>query len=156
TKNTNDFHIVLKYSDGTPINPSDFDFTITADNAVLDHSNKIVAQGAPLTYQPHSFDTTRADNLIKANFTVGRLQSDCDATLKVASKATGDKAITLDLLRYIDQIKDDDLPGASLNEYLDRQDDWTIEFTLDRESDKLFGMTFTINDWTIVINNYDL
>lgn len=156
TKNTNNFHVVLRYSDGTPISASDFDCYITADNSVLDHANNIVAQGTPLTYKPYSYDSTRADNILRANFTVGRLQNGCDATLRVIPANSSMQGITLDLLKYLDQIKGNDLPGASLDDYLDRQDDWTIEFILNRESDKLFGLTFKINDWTLVINKFDL
>ncbi|MDE5773519.1 MAG: FimB/Mfa2 family fimbrial subunit [Muribaculaceae bacterium] len=156
TKNTNAIHLVLKYADNSPIRANYFTYTITADNALLDHANNIVKQNDAVVYHPYGFDTTRAEeNIVKANFAVGRLQSDIDTHLTVKTRY-GDTVLDLDLMKYLAQVKELELKDASLDEYLDRQDEWTLEFTLQPEDDKIAGLTFKINDWEIIINNFNL
>lgn len=159
TRNINNFHVVLSYADGSTIKADDYRFSITADNAVTDHANNIVKQGEPVVYMPHSFDTTRAGEegaSIKANITTGKLETDSEATLKVTTKDGSTTAVNIDLMEYLAKISADDMPGASLQDYLDCQNDWTLEFTLEPESDKIAGLTFKINDWIVVINNFNL
>lgn len=156
TKNTNAFHVVLKYADNSSIRSDYFTYSITADNALLDHANNIVKQNDVVIYHPYGFDTTRAqENIVKANFAVGRLQSDTETHLTVKTKY-GNTVVDIDLMQYLAKVKEYELKDASLNEYLDRQDEWTLEFTLEPEGDKIAGLTFKINDWEIIINNFNL
>lgn len=159
TRNVNNFHVVLSYSDGSTIAADDYHFTITADNAVTDHANNIVKQGESVVYYPHSFDTIRAGEegaSVKANITIGRLEADTEATLKVTTKDGQTVPVYIDLMEYLAKISKDDMPGGSLQDYLDCQNDWTLEFTLEPESDKIAGLKFKINDWIVVINNFKL
>lgn len=169
TKNTNDIHVVLKYSDGSPIDARDFDISISADNAATDHANAILPSGAPVTYRPHTYDATRAvslsgnsdatradANTSSASLSLAKLEPSLAARLTVVSNATGEKPVDIDLIDHLDKIRELDMPGASLRDYLERQDSWTLEFTLDPATDLIFGLTIKINSWTIVLNRFEL
>lgn len=158
TKNTNSFRIELVYSDGSPIKASDFNYTITADNSVADHKNSVVEQGTEVTYRPHAEgETTDASgvNVAWADLSVAHLMGDSKARLSVTNSMK-ETVVNLPLIEYLDKIRQHDAGNLGLQSYLDKQDSWTLRFTLDRESDLLISLTVKINDWNVIINSWDL
>lgn len=158
TKNTNNIRVELKYADNMPVAEQDFDVYITADNVVTDHQNALVPQGQDVTYRPFDNGTGTDDNGVPTawtEFSTGRLTGDCNATLHVVRRYDGQEVVTLPLPAKLNTIRDKELPGATLQEYLDRQDRWTIDFTLDHIVDQYMVIDLKINNWTVVINDYD-
>ncbi len=162
TKNTNKIRTVLAYEDGSAISASYFDFSITADNVATDHANNIIPQGQDATYSPHDFggDVAEVDgkpsNEAWAEMTIGRLEPTTNAVLHVTRKSDGKSVVDLDLVKYFEKIKGSDLGNVSLQDYLDRQDEWVISFTLDQDTEKLAGLTFKINGWILNLSNTNL
>lgn len=158
TKNTNSFRIELVYSDGSPIKASAFDYTITADNAVADHKNSVVEQGEEVTYRPHAEGETEEANGINvawADLSVAHLMGNSKARLSVTNSAK-ESVVNLKLIEYLDKIRQLDAGNIGLQSYLDRQDSWTLRFTLDPEKDLLISLTIKINNWSVIINDFDL
>ena len=160
-RNTNLIKAELAYSDGSAISPSTFNYTITADNAATDHANKVVASGEHTVYRPHDTGTDPQGMTIDvaniptawAEMTIGRLEEDMTATLLVTRAATGEQVAKIDLVKYFEKIMGNELSGVTLQEYLDRQSEWTISFTLDPETEKLAGLQFKINGWILNLAN---
>ncbi|MDE6027332.1 MAG: FimB/Mfa2 family fimbrial subunit [Muribaculaceae bacterium] len=167
TKNTNAIRVVLKYADGTEIDPGNFNFTVAADNAVSDHANAIVKQGRDVIYTPYLTGSESAEGKSPsrngedgqsawADISVARLTADSKAQLKVTPKGSTEPSVDIELISYIEKIKNLDTGTGSLQDYLDRQDSWVLEFNLEPETDRFSGLTFKINNWEMVINSFDL
>ncbi|MDE6559336.1 MAG: FimB/Mfa2 family fimbrial subunit [Muribaculaceae bacterium] len=161
THNVNNFKILLSYSDASEIKPEEYEVTITADNAVTDHSNNVVKQGEDVTYHPYAegeiadgkkVDGTPAPNAY-LDLSIGRLTTDSNATLHVVRKEDGASMLEIRLVDVLEEIMGKDSKATSLQDYLDRQDAWTLEFTIDP---KPSFTTIKVNDWLVVINKWDL
>ncbi|MBD5348191.1 MAG: FimB/Mfa2 family fimbrial subunit [Bacteroides sp.] len=156
-RNTNNIRVGLDYEDGTSINPADFNFSITADNYVTDHANNVIPQGADCVYTPCAQGTTPAAGDARqyawAEISTGRLTSDSNARLKITSASDGKTLFDVNLVEYIAKIHPAELPGTNLQEYLDRQNNWTVKFSLEPSGDKIAGLVITINGWIINLSN---
>lgn len=156
TRNTNRFNISLSYSDNSAISASEYSFELTADNSVSNHENSVKPQGAHVTYRPHGVDTD--GKTLTAHLSTPRLTDDLASRLIVRRAGQTDPVVNISLIQYIEKMFKDALPGASLQEYLDREDTWNFEFKLepDAEDEMHISLTFKINDWTVIINSFDL
>lgn len=161
TKNTNRFRVEISYNDGMPVGTGDFSCVMTADNGVTDHKNDIVAQGEAITYRAHSEGTGTTENAsgdmvpgIWEEFTTGRLTNDMDVHLRIVP-SWGSNTIDLPLIDYLDEIRRKDLGDMSLQDYLDRQDRWTIKITVEPNNHLAVVVSVKINDWKVVVNGYD-
>lgn len=158
-KNTNLISLDLAYSDASPVQKSDFTVTLTADNAVMNHDNSVAKQNQDIIYRPFAetvgTSTTIINGLtapvLSSEISTCRLTPDSNATLHIAD-AAGQEVLTIPLISYIRKMNFD----GSLEDYLDRQDSWHFEFVLDPATDKMAGLSFTINGWTVIINEFDI
>ncbi len=163
TKNTNNFRVVFQYEDGSPITPNDFNYWLTADNATLSHDNKIIPSGAETTYRPYETGTFTGLHIATggecanayADLSTSRLEPSTAAILHVTT-AAGDKVMDLDLIRYLNMIRANEMRSGSLQDYLDCQDMWTLVFMLDPQTNQLAGLQFKVNDWILNLANSDL
>ncbi len=156
TKNTNNFNVTLSYSDGSAISESNFRFELLADNHVSNHENTVQKQGTQVTYAPHDLTSTSSGKEITAHISTPRITLDPSSVLNVYKTGSATPILSIPLIQNIEKIHQDALPGSSLQEYLDREDTWNFEFTLDPESDKFTGISFKINDWVVIISEWDL
>ncbi|MDE7181359.1 MAG: FimB/Mfa2 family fimbrial subunit [Muribaculaceae bacterium] len=159
-RNTNTVRTILDYSDKSAIRPSDFIVTLTADNYVTDHKNDVVPQGEALTYRPCADGTTAAtaDSPAQAwmEISTGRLTPSTDARLTISSVSSGKQLFKINLVEYIAKIQEKEMPGVSLAEYLNRQNNWEVKLTVDRDADGIFGLVFYINGWIINLSNTNI
>ncbi|MDE5888337.1 MAG: FimB/Mfa2 family fimbrial subunit [Muribaculaceae bacterium] len=163
TKNTNRFRVELMYEDGSKISASNFNCYITADNAVTDHSNAVVAQGEDITYRPYQTGAGQTDEdadghkawMAWADITTGRLTEDSAIGLHVDRAAYPDVFIDIPLIEYLEHVRQKELGNMSLQEYLDRQDHWTLTFTIQPDIDQFTIVSLKINNWNMVLNDYD-
>ena len=154
TKNNNRFRVNLRYSDGSEIDADDFNFTVAADNAVAAHDNSIIPQGTDVVYAP--YEKGESDGTAWAEISLPRLMANGEARLKVTRTNADEPVVDLEILQYLSSIKEKEMQGASFQEYLDKCDSWTLVFILDPESDKFAGLSFTINNWEVRLNIFDL
>ncbi len=164
-RNTNDIHIVLQHLSGKPVNPQDFKFEITAMNGVMDHDNSLMDDDI-LTYRPWKVKSGMAQGFVPddlssaqfsaaiAEFTVGRMTTDCDMVLTITRADNGDIVARVPVTDYSLLVKGhyEDMPDQ---EYLDRQDDYSMVFFLDDDKQWLDAFIY-INSWHVVLNNTDL
>lgn len=170
-KNTNDVHVVLQHLGGTPVNPDDFIFTIEDANGTMAWNNELMPDET-VTYHPWAVNSGQAGVEIPdeldpdgerraitnvsaavADFTVARLMEDRrrDALLKVYNADTGENIISIPLIDYCLMVKGHYRPMDD-QEYLDRQDDYSMVFFLDRNS-KWLNTVVMINSWKIILQN---
>lgn len=173
TKNTNFIRVVLQHADGEPVNPDHFTFRITDTNAALDHTNLSTSPKA-VTYKPWGIITAETElpdpenvaGRASASAPRGTTQiSSVVADMTTSRLIKGNKPVTtidctepgnehnvarLDLISYFLMIKGSANRHVSDQEFLDRQDDYTMMLILDDRNRWNIGLGLYINSWRIV------
>lgn len=159
-KDTNVFQILIQSYDGTAIEPSDFSFTIEADNSELAYNN-MVTSTTPFAYRPWQVtpvmaefeDSSRAGDVINgllAEMTTGRLMSDRRPTLVLHRNSDGEDVFRIDLIKYLLLVKGEYNRLLTDQQYLDRVSSFTLMFFLDADRNWYTAGGVYINGWRIV------
>lgn len=165
TKNTNRIHVLLHNIDGSTMGEDDFTVTVEAANGLMHHDNSILPDdgfeyrhyrkraatvGAPTgNGRPGETITTYSTHI--SDIAVARLMADRHPRLVVTRNADGTRIVDLPLTDYLLMVKDDDARRPMTpQEYLDRQDEFTINFFLTGDNSWDRTMAIYINSWTVV------
>lgn len=153
---------MLQHLDGSPIDDRDFTVTITDSNGKMDWNNNIV--DSPLiTYKPWDVvygqvtspeegDQVRAITTVASlrfDLSTGRLMADSDAILTVHRNTDDSDIIRIPLVDYLLLVKGH-YGDISDQEYLDRQDDYSMIFFIDANSNWYQNTIIYINSWAVV------
>lgn len=142
TKNTNRVCVMLHNLDGTELEESGFTFSITSGNALMNYDNTLDPAGR-VTYRPWHVTPIMLETETKsepvqsalaAEISMARLVPDGNSRLDVYRTADGERIISVPLERNLLLYKGEYHSMMSDAEYLDRQDDYTITFILDRNN----------------------
>lgn len=159
-KNTNTIRVILQHMSGEDIKSEDFDFRITDENGLMNFDNTLLPD-APLTYLPWYTGNGKSDittsegeqtlNVAVADFTVGRLMTNHSPRLTVTSKLSGETVLSIPLVDYFLMVKGNYRKDMSDQDYLDRQDEYSLTFFLDN-AHRWDKVNIIINSWKLVIN----
>lgn len=168
TKDTNFVRVILQHADGETVNKDWFTFKITDTNSQLDHTN-IPSSNDTVTYRPWSVtsaatelpdpenSTTKSRTItsvssVIAEMTTSRLVTTNRPTLEVNCTEPGNEhtVARLDLISYFLMIKGSANRHLSDQDFLDRQDDYTMMLILDDNNRWNIGLGLYINSWRIV------
>lgn len=165
-KDTNTFRIVLQQMQGASLQADMFDFSIFDDNGWLNYDNSLLKDNL-LTYQPYfrtegsvtrstrAGEETTPVSVVVAEITVGRLMAEKNPRLRITNKETGMVVLSIPLVDYLLLTQQEGHNSMTPQEYLDRQDEYSLTFFLD--SNRMWLNTeILINGWTIRPNNADL
>ena len=161
-KNTNQLScLVVTMSDDATVSPDDYDMRVVSANGTMDARNRLISDNM-ITYEPYvrnavTFDDAEYGELNGVNFGIStlRLMEDRDCRLILEKKDTGDAIFNISFPEYIGMI------GAlytnlgrelSVQEYLDRQDFYTIVFYLSSDLDQLVQLQ--VNSWRLRAKNH--
>ena len=167
TKNTNKVNIVLQHLSGIDVDPNLFTFRIEDNNGHMDHQNNIISDS--ITYHPWSvragsagIDANIRDTLTRATtmtsvsvavaeFNVGRLMKENEPMLSIYNVEENKKILSIPLVDYALLVKSADTGGRTMSdqEYLDRQDGYSMTFFLDEHGDWA-SARIIINSWLVV------
>lgn len=168
-KNTNTLRVVLQNLAEKPLNTEDFTFTITDENGRMNYDNSLLPDEM-LTYTPFYLGQGSVDyqqsastssrnseqlNVVIAEFTFGRLMADRKPMLTVTNNRTGDTVLSLPLTDYLALVKSHYKEGMSDQEYFDRQDEYSLTFFLD-ENSNWYSAVILVNSWRIVRSEVDV
>ena len=176
TKNTNSVRIVLQsIQKGQYLSKDDFDFRIQDHNGNMNYDNSL-AECEQITYHAwgiseisadveadidddvHKKLSTRTDNTstaVMAELTIGRLMTENEPKLVVYNKTSEALVLSIPLKDYALMVKGYGYSHWSDQEYLDRQDNYTMTFFLD-ELGTWVASHVIINDWKIVLQSSEL
>ena len=162
-KNTNKIRVILQQMEGTDIDVENFEFTITDDNGYMNYNNMLLDDEI-LTYYPYYHadgstafgDDTKVEegdgiSVAIAQLTVGRLVADQKPRLTVTNRETGEEVLSVSLIPLL-QLTEAEGHDMSLQEYLDRQDEYSLVFFLD-EGMHWINTQIVINDWIVRFND---
>ena len=161
-KNTNQLAcLVVSVSENTEIDSEDYTMKVITANSVMDVHNNLVSDDL-ITYEPFeqegvTFDDSDFGSLqgIKFNIMTLRLMSDRDCRIILEKRSTSEQLFDISLPEYIGMI------GSlytnlgkplSVQEYLDRQDFYTIVFYLNGDLDQLVQLQ--VNSWRLRAKNH--
>lgn len=162
-KNTNQLAcLVVTISDEIEMSPDDYILQVTADNGSMDAYNNIVPSGYAITYEPFVSDTvvfhdTDYGDLhgIKFSIMTLRMMTDDNCRMILQNVRTGQTIFNISFAEYISMIGSlytnigRKIPAQ---EYLDRQDFYTIVFYLSGDLDRLIQLQ--VNSWRLRVNNH--
>lgn len=159
-RTTNHFRVTLQHADGSPIDGTIFDYSITDDNTLLDHENNPVATGVPTTY-PHwtkgTITASKADGdgiIAYGELSTSRVISGTSPKLRVGNIQTGETVLEIPLIRYLAASQSDATDYAE-QDYLDRCGQWNLIFFLNGNN-KWADTDVIINDWVVRFNDIEL
>lgn len=165
TKNTNNIHIVLQHLSGEAVDVNKFTFTIEDVNGKMNYDNSLM-EDEELTYYAWHTDTGVADMEEKgtrattsvgvaiAELTVGRLVKENNPILSITNDK-GEKVLSIPLIDYALLVKGYYNRDMDDQEYLDRQDEYSLTFFLD-SNDNWVSSSIIINGWKVVLDDVDL
>ena len=164
-KDTNVVRIMLQQmSDG--LIAEKFRYEITADNGLLNWNNEVIENGM-LTYAPWSVtsgtadvgpdygtNSTRADqvSVAVAEFTLNRMMDGKSPILTIYNLEENEVVLSIPIADYALLVKGHYNSNMPNQEYLDRQDEYTMTFFLDEDGDWL-SASIIVNSWRVVLNN---
>lgn len=157
TKNTNRINVILHNLDGTEMQTSAFTFSISSANAEMSYDNTLGAR-REVVYTPWHISPVLSDteassaraltpSALVAEFSLARLVEKGDSRLDVHRTADGERIISIPLERNLLLYKGEFHAAMTAQEYLDRQDDYTITFILDKNNNWDKAAMIYINDW---------
>ena len=164
-KNTNVIRILLHELSGNVVDADKFIFEINDvyglyvwDNTVLDDEM--------ITYSAWHQSTGSADvedndvkavtsvSVARAELTVGRMRAGDSPVLHIKNRETGEDVFRIPVADYALLVKGNYRQGMGDQEYLDRQDEYTMTFFLN-EGEWVSSVIY-INSWRVVLNDTEL
>ena len=168
TKNTNSIRIIMQHISGEPVDVNQFNFTITDENGLMNYDNSLL-EDEQITYRAWRKDMGYAGmgeepttgvtevNVAIAELTVARLMADERPILTISNKETGEKVLSIPLVDYALLVKGEynQFPNMSNQEYLDRQDEYSMTFFLD-SGNRWINSFIYINSWKVVLQDAEI
>lgn len=161
-KDTNSIRILLHEMSGHNVDADKFRFEIHDSNGLYDWDNTLL-DDEQIIYEAWYQTTGSADmeeyatrtvtevNVALAELTIGRMRADNSPILHIISRETGEDVVRLPLADYALLVKGYYRESMSDQEYLDRQDEYSLTLFLD-EGEWVSSMIY-INSWRVVIND---
>ncbi len=161
-KNTNQFAcLIVPITEKTDLDADDFSMKVVSANGVMDVANRLTAN-AVTTYLPFEQSVVTVDDAdygtlsgLRFNISTLRLMSDTDCRIILEQKSTGKTLFNISLPEYIGMV------GSlytnlgrelTVQEYLDRQDFYTVVFFLSGDLEQLIQLK--VNSWRLRANNH--
>ena len=164
-KNTNVIRILLHEMSGHEVDADKFIFEINDDNGLYDWDNTLL-DDEMITYSAWHQSTGSAnveDSDVKAvtsvsvalaELTIGRMRAGDSPVLHIRNRETGEDVFRIPVADYALLVKGNYRQGMGDQEYLDRQDEYTMTFFLD-EGEWVSSVIY-INSWRVVLNDTEL
>ena len=164
-KNTNVIRILLHEMSGHDVDPDQFIFEINDDNGLYDWDNTLL-EDEMITYSAWSQSSGNAQiddtdvkavtevNVALAELTIGRMRAGDSPVLHIKNRETGEDVFRIPVADYALLVKGNYRQDMGDQEYLDRQDEYTMTFFLD-EGEWVSSVIY-INSWRVVLNNTEL
>lgn len=160
-KDSKDIRIMLQHIDGSAIDNRDFTVTITDANSWMAWNNNIIPGCPTVSYRPWNIkygqvtapratsrDITSVSSLL-FELSTGRLMENSGAMLTIHRNWDDRDVIRIPLIEFLLLVKGH-YGDLTDQEYLDRQDDYSIVFFIDQHSNWYEAAGIFINDWAVV------
>ena len=161
-KNTNELACCIVTTDANvTIDADDYSMKIVSANGTMDAANRLVSD-KKISYEPFLQDTVYIKDAeygdlhgFKCNISTLRLMQNIDCRIVLTKKETGHEIFNIslpDLLGKLGTLCTKLGRPLSVQEYLDRQDFYTLIFIYSGDLDQL--IQFQVNSWKLRANNH--
>lgn len=161
-KNTNQFSCLIVSIDNSAVmDPYDYDMKIISANGTMNAYNQLVSNVA-ISYEPNQkgsvvFNDTEYGNLQGIQFSIPslRLMNESSDRIVLEKKDNGQKLFDISLSEYIGmigQLYSTLGHEVSIQNYLDRQDYYTVVFYLSDDLERLISLK--VNNWQLRSDNH--
>ena len=160
-KDTKYVKVLLQNLDGTEMRKEDLSVYITADNSELAYDNAVVVGIPEFRYEPwmvtegvtqapgdESADVTSVSSIL-SELSTSRLMAGSKSVLNVVRNSDGHKIISIPFIDYLLLVKGNYRPMSN-QEYLDRQDEYSLTFFIDKNYNWYSQIGIYINSWHVV------
>lgn len=164
-KDTQDLRVMLQNADGSALDPDDFTVTIKYANAHIGWDNELQSTSPMLVYKhwnlKYGTSGSRAEDgaiedisSLLFEHSISRMKEGGDAILTIHRKWDDRDIFRFRLIDHLLKVKGhyEDMEGREIGnqEYLDRQDDYSLMFVLDPASNWNVSGFIYINGWAVV------
>ena len=160
-KDTNYFSCILQDEANAPLSQEDFSFTLESANGIIDYTNTPVGT-TPVYYLPYQKEVavmSEQTPVIHARLNTLRIMKGDQTTLSIKHIPSGQNILRLPLTQYLLLSKIyNDIGEMSDQEYLDRQDSYTLLFFIQPSDTGIPHICprMQVNGWIIRLNNSEL
>ena len=159
-KDSKEIAVMLQHINGTPIDSKDFSISIKAANSNLAWNNAVLS-GPSFSYFPWAISygsaskekdtrTQTSVNTLLAELATSRIMVDSDQVLSVVRLTDNVEIIRIPLVQYLLLVKGNYHKNYSDQEYLDRQDEYSMVFFLTEDNNWYISAGIYINSWAVV------
>lgn len=160
-KNTNYFSCILQDESKLNLRQEDFAFVLESCNGIIDCTN-IPSGTEPVYYQSYRQETALLSNdtpVVHARLNTLRIMKDDHTMLVIKYIPSGKELVRIPLTQYL-LLSKTYMNGREMKdqEYLDRQDTYTLLFFINSSSDTgpYISPKVSVNGWTIRLNDTEL
>jgi len=170
TKDTNHLRVILQHLSGTPVDADRFTFTLEDANGLMASDNSLMEDGT-VTYRAWNVESAEAGvdltpddasdavtyvRCAIADLTTARLMEGRKVFLTIRNDS-GKAVVRIPLVDYALLVKGYYNRDMADQEFLDRQDEWSMTFFLDdRDGERWKDAYIYINSWRVVLSNISL
>ncbi len=165
-KNTNRVRIILQQLSGKGVEASDFSFAIEEENGLMNYDNSLLSDEMIHYRNWQSFTGSAGvenpeDGVISevsvaiADITVGRMIDGRKMMLTITNSKENKVVARVPVIDYALLVKDNYETEMSNQEYLDRQDQFSMTFFIDEDKEWISSVIY-VNSWRVVLNETDL
>jgi len=177
TKDTNHIRVVLQQLSGADVDENEFTYRIETENGLMDYDNRLLPD-ENITYRAYDINSGTAGLVLDdypelgstgakapapsraltqvhvaiADFAIPRLVAGHDAFLIIEAKDDGHTVANIPLTDYALKLMSGYDAEMTPQEFLDRQDEYSLVFFLDRNRTWI-GTSIIINSWRVVLND---
>lgn len=159
-KDTHRIRIVLQQINGVPVDNKAFRFEITDDNSLINYDNSFIPSGE-ITYRPYAtgqntVGDTPPVTTAYAELHTSRLMVNSKSRLRIIDAKDNSIVVDIPLVAYLMLTEmEGHKDKMTAQEYLDRQDEYSLIFFLD-DNLAWLKIQVIINGWTVRFNNSEL
>lgn len=159
-KDTHRIRVVLQQINGVPVDNKAFRFEITDDNSLINYDNSLIPAGG-ITYRPYITGQNTVGDVqpvttAYAELHTSRLMTNSKSRLRIIDVKDNSIVIDIPLTAYLMLTEmEGHKSQMTAQEYLDRQDEYSLIFFLD-DNLAWLKIQVIINGWTVRFNNSEL
>lgn len=140
-------NISVSLSGPTVGSPEEFSIFITDNNRRLGYDN---IPSEAVTYRHWTYGTNTHGSGVYYKIATSRLMADSNAHLVVVDNSDNRQIIDIRLVDYLLKIKDNYSMKMDDQEFLDRENNYSLQLTLDNNGSFDFNSIIYINGWVVV------
>ena len=170
-KNTNTLRVAIHQKNGRPLEADRFSFRLADNNGLMNYDNQLLDDEFitfgewtikedvlenPENSRAGNYATDGTITAVIAELSLPRLMSSHDPVLLVEYEGRIEPVVNLHLMQLLELAKGEDRKSMQFQDYLDREDDYTMFFNVDDDNSWYMPAGIFINGWKVVFQESNM